>query len=104
MNPRVRFEVEADVEYRQAGRWYDDRRSGLGGEFFDAVDAAIHQVLGFPRIGTPVPRVPRYLPVRRLAVSRFPYSIVYLETPDVFRILAVAHDRRRPGYWKKRLA
>ena len=43
MNPRVRFEDEADAEYRLAGRWYEGRRDHLGLEFFDAVDAAISQ-------------------------------------------------------------
>ena len=28
---------------------------------------------------------------------------LYLETPDDIRILAIAHDRRKPGYWKGRL-
>ena len=103
MNPLVRFEDEADAEYRQAGRWYENRRTGLGLEFFNAVDAAIRQIVDFPGVGAVVPRVPGDLPVRRLAVARFPYHVVYLETSEVFRILAVAHDRRRPGYWKSRL-
>ena len=41
MIPRVRFEEEADAEYREAGRWYESRRTDLGIEFFDAVDAAL---------------------------------------------------------------
>ena len=103
MNPRVRFEEEADAEYREAGRWYEGRRTGLGLEFFDAIDAAIDRIWRFPASGEPVPRVPRDLPVRRSAVTRFPYHVVYLDTPDAIRILAIAHDRRRPGYWKDRV-
>jgi toxin ParE1/3/4 len=103
VNSRVRFEDEADAEYREAGRWYEGRRVGLGLEFFDAVDAAIDQVLRFPAAGKPVPRVPRDLPVRRCAVTRFPYHVVYLDASDGIRILAIAHDRRKPGYWKGRV-
>lgn len=103
MNPRVRFEDEADVEYRQAGRWYEGRRTGLGLEFFDAVDEAIGRIVDLPKIGTRVPRLSADLPVRRHAVRRFPYHVVYLDTPEQIRILAVAHDRRKPGYWKSRL-
>ena len=103
MSRRVHFEEEADAEYGQAGRWYEGRRAGLGIEFFDAVDVAIRQIVDFPRLGVSVPRVPRELPVRRLAVARFPYHVVYLETSDSVRVLAVAHDRRQPGYWKSRL-
>lgn len=39
MNPSVRFDDEADAEYRFAGRWYEARRERLGIEFFAAVDA-----------------------------------------------------------------
>jgi toxin ParE1/3/4 len=103
VNPRVRFEDEADAEYRLAGRWYEERREHLGIEFFDAVDAAVDQIVAMPRAGGLVPRVPSELTVRRRAVSRFPYHVIYLETPTEIRILAIAHDRRKPGYWHARL-
>ncbi len=103
MKLRVRFEDEADAEYRAAGRWYEERRAGLGLEFFDEVDAAIAQVLELPRAGERVRRMPAELPVRRVAVKRFPYHVFYLEAPQELRILAVAHDRREPGYWKIRV-
>ena len=103
MSLPVRFEDEADAEYRHAGRWYEERRPGLGLEFFDAVDAALDQIIRLPQAGAPVPRLPADLFVRRAPVKRFPYQVVYLEAPEAIRILAVAHDRRKPGYWKHRL-
>ena len=103
MNPRVRFEHEAGEEYRLAGRWYEERRQNLGLEFFDAVDETIERILARPRSGTRVPLLPPDLPVRRLGVTRFPYHVVYLEMNGDLRILAIAHDRRRPDYWKLRL-
>ncbi|MBK9167651.1 MAG: hypothetical protein IPM24_09330 [Bryobacterales bacterium] len=57
MTRRVHFEAEAEAEYRQAGVWYESQRKGLGAEFFDEIDATIRQVLNFPRLGAPVPRV-----------------------------------------------
>ncbi len=51
MNSHVRFEDEADAEYRNAGRWYEERRTGLGLEFFDAVDAAVSQIVDYPEPG-----------------------------------------------------
>jgi plasmid stabilization system protein ParE len=39
---------------------------------------------------------------RRYILRRFPYSIIYQSTADELRILAVAHHRRRPGYWANR--
>jgi toxin ParE1/3/4 len=103
VNSRVQFEDEADAEYRLAGRWYEGRREHLGFEFFDAVDGTIERILDLPGSGSPVPRLPTDLPVRRMAVRRFPYHVIYLEVNDRIRILAVAHDRRKPGYWTTRL-
>ena len=39
---------------------------------------------------------------RRYLFRRFPYSIIYQVTTEELRILAVAHHRRRPGYWAHR--
>jgi plasmid stabilization system protein ParE len=39
---------------------------------------------------------------RRYILRRFPYSIIYQATAEELRILAVAHHRRRPGYWAHR--
>jgi hypothetical protein len=41
----VRFEDEADEEYRAAARRYEGRRRGLGAEFLDAVDVALSQIV-----------------------------------------------------------
>ncbi|MGC8503761.1 MAG: type II toxin-antitoxin system RelE/ParE family toxin [Acidithiobacillus sp.] len=39
---------------------------------------------------------------RRYIFRQFPYSIIYQVTAEELRILAVAHHRRRPGYWAQR--
>ena len=103
MNSNVRFEPEADAEYRAAGRWYEEHRLGLGLEFFDAVDAALAQIVRLPKAGAPVKQLPSDLPVRRAPVKRFPYHVIYLELNAEIRVLAVAHDRRKPGYWRDRI-
>jgi hypothetical protein len=66
------------------------------------VDRAIQHARDWALTGSPVPGVPDALEVRRLPVPRFPYHVVYMLHDDVIRILAVAHDYRRPGYWKHR--
>lgn len=40
--------------------------------------------------------------VRQYALRRFPYSIVYQIAGDEVRIIALAHQRRKPGYWRRR--
>jgi plasmid stabilization system protein ParE len=86
----------------RAGRYYEERLEHLGIEFFDAVDATIDHILELPRAGMLVPRMPADLLVRRRAGTRFPYHVVYLDTGTDIRILAIAHDRRKPGYWTDR--
>lgn len=39
---------------------------------------------------------------RRYLLRRFPYSIIYQIAGDELRVIAVAHHRRRPGYWAHR--
>jgi plasmid stabilization system protein ParE len=39
---------------------------------------------------------------RRYFLRRFPYSVIYQVTSEELRVVAVAHHRRRPGYWSKR--
>jgi plasmid stabilization system protein ParE len=85
------------------GRWYEAQREHLGVEFLDAVDATIDRIVAMPRAGSLVRRLPSDLPVRRRAVTRFPYHVVYMEMATHIRILAIAHDRRKSGYWKSRL-
>lgn len=41
--------------------------------------------------------------VRRKTLWRFPYNLVYAVYPDRIRIMAFAHQKRRPLYWRKRL-
>ena len=67
------------------------------------MDAALQQVARWPEIGRIVPGVPNDVRARRFPVTRFPYHVVYLEWEGVIRLLAFAHDRRRPGYWFSRV-
>ncbi|MGQ0847085.1 MAG: type II toxin-antitoxin system RelE/ParE family toxin [Sporichthyaceae bacterium] len=47
--------------------------------------------------------LPGDVPVRSAPVRRFPYRIVYLVHDDAIRVLAVAHTRREPRYWRDRV-
>jgi plasmid stabilization system protein ParE len=86
----------------EAARWYESHREGLGTEFIDAVDHAVDRIAETPQTGSSVPSDVDEA-IRRRAVRRFPYHVVYLELADRIQILAVAHDRRRPAYWLDRL-
>jgi len=36
-------------------------------------------------------------------MKRFPFAIIYRDTPEAIQVIAIAHGHRRPGYWKKRI-
>jgi toxin ParE1/3/4 len=36
-------------------------------------------------------------------IPRFPYLVIFLEADAAIQLVAVAHGKRRPGYWRKRL-
>jgi toxin ParE1/3/4 len=92
----LRIHPEAAREARAARRWYSERNSDAGarflGELVHALDAIAEQPM----------RWPVYLGARRFHLQRFPYSVIYDVTDDEPEILAVAHDSRRPGYWRQR--
>ena len=103
MTRQVRIEPEGEEELGEAALWYEDRRTGLGSDFLERVDLALSRLNRWPHAGVAVPGLPIELDVRRVPVDRYPYHLIYLLATDTIRILAVAHDRRMPGYWRSRL-
>jgi plasmid stabilization system protein ParE len=103
MNRAFRTEPEASAELEEAAVWYNNQRPGLGAQFLEAVDAALDRIGRWPHAAPRVPGVPADVPARKAPVTKFPYHVAYLETPDTIRILAFAHDSREPGYWHSRV-
>ena len=96
----VRTIAQASSELRQAVRWYETRRAGLGGKFFDSVVATLSRIRARPESGTAIAPDGR---TRRILVARFPYQVVYRVAQEEITIVAVAHLKRRPEYWTRRL-
>jgi toxin ParE1/3/4 len=87
-------------EMTEAAEHYEDRRSGLGVRFLGCVAHTAARIDQFPGIGAPWRA--GHEEVRRFAVRGFPYFLIYITEP-VVTIVAVAHAKRRPGYWMDRL-
>src|SRR5450432_1755744 len=89
----LRFHPEARADLREALGWHRDRSPAVAAEFRVIVSEVIRNIVQAPQ------RWPKYLHgTRRFLLHRFPFSIIYLDDPDVVSIVAVAHRKRRPGY------
>lgn len=99
MNLPVRTLSLATEELGEAIRWYESRRPGLGADLLSEVDAVIRRLAANPTVGSPLSLDHK---TRRSLLVRFPYQVVYRIRPTEVVIVAVAHSKRRPGYWKAR--
>lgn len=87
----------ASLELTEAVRWYEERRPGWGTKLFEAVSQVFDVIEHFPESGERRRATARQLPVRG-----FPFLVVYRIRPHDVYVVAVAHAKRRPGYWLNR--
>jgi toxin ParE1/3/4 len=88
----------AMAELKSAVAWYQERNRTAALNFAAELDRVIDLIIDAPGRwptgdhGT-----------RKLVLQRYPFAVIYREKATVIQILAIAHGRRRPGYWKNRL-
>ncbi len=97
----VVLEPDANAELNAAAVAYAREDEGRALRFLRAVSARLATLERTPYLGAPRPGLEG---VRRVAVARFPYWVIYVVGEnDMVNVLAVAHMKRRPGYWRTRL-
>jgi plasmid stabilization system protein ParE len=91
------FRPEAEQELLEAQVWYEQKALGLGFEFARAADVALASALrnpfGYARIEEDF---------RRVLFRKFPYTPVYLPTPNELLVVSIFHQHREPGTWLDR--
>ena len=98
MATSVDFEVAAQAEFDNAFDWYAQRSHGAALGFASEVEAAIELIVADPE------RFPvSYAGCQSCALHRYPYQIIYYRADGTVIVVAVAHARRRPGFWRERL-
>ena len=91
----VEFHPKAIAEARAAREWYASRNNPAADAFIEEIDRGVRHIAAAPT------RWPTYLHgTRRYLLRRFPFSLVYRQLGSVVTIVAVAHAKRRPGYWR----
>ena len=94
---RIEFNLKARTEFESASNWYAgrSRRAAIG--FVLAFEHALHAISEDPS---------RYRKTlagcRRYSLSRDPYSVIFDFDSERVIVIAVAHLKRRPGFWKHR--
>jgi plasmid stabilization system protein ParE len=93
----IQFHPEAQDEYQVALIWYQARSPQAAARFEAEVERVLGSVAANPGM------FPVYDDEHRFAMlRRFPYSVVYRMQPGQVYVVAVAHSRRSPGYWRGR--
>ena len=95
------FEVEvppeAEAEAREAFQWYFERSPLVADAFrvelFDAIDGLATTARDWPEDEDGF---------RRYHLKHFPYTVMYEVFDRTVTVFAIAHQRRRPGYWQGR--
>lgn len=95
---KARFLKAAPEDLREATRYYEAQRSGLGAEFRAEVRSTIERIKRLPDAWHPLSQN-----TRRCQTRRFPYGVIYHVRSDEIIIVAVAHLHQEPGHWKDRL-
>ncbi len=90
LTPALR-EIIAALEY------YEGQASGLARSLDADLTRSLDFVKANPHLGSPFQSG-----TRRVVLHRFPYTVVYKELKDEILVVAFAHQKQRPGYWRDR--
>ena len=94
---RISFHPDATAELAASADWYAQRSPSAARDFCVALDIALSNIESDPE---------RFVRIdarrRSCSVHKFPFQIVFRHDEDRVNIVAVAHAKRRPGYWRNR--
>ena len=94
----IRPGVELDI--RDGADWYESKvDKALARRFLRAVEQAFVKVMEHPETWPRWEIDPSY---QKFLMKHFPFIIFYRVTASQVRVVAVAHAKKKPGYWKQR--
>ena len=96
--PPIDYLPGARRDFDESFDWYAARSTRAAQRFVAAVDAALTSLANDPMRFASSDCVHHECPV-----NEFPFRIVYRVVDDGVLIVAVAHAKRRPGYWRDRV-
>lgn len=94
---RIDFHPDATAELESNSDWYAERSPCAARDFLVAIDVAMTSIADDPA---------RFFRIdnrhQACSVVKFPFQIVYRHAENRIFIIAIAHAKRRPGYWRDR--
>ncbi|MEO6809587.1 MAG: type II toxin-antitoxin system RelE/ParE family toxin [Isosphaeraceae bacterium] len=93
----VTIHPEAEADYEHALAWYLDRNPWAAARFETAFDDAVEAIRAHPSMFPFCDNVHQFI-----LLDRYPYSLIYRLDGEAARLIAVAHLKRRPGFWSAR--
>lgn len=92
VHPEAKAEIVGSIAY------YENKDPILAEDLDARLDVAVQMIAVKPDTW------PTYLHgTRRYLLDRFPFSLIYREKDGMIQLIAMAHHRRKPGYWSKRI-
>jgi plasmid stabilization system protein ParE len=85
-------------DFDESFGWYAERSVQAALRFVSAVEAALSAIALDPKRFAAIDAVHRECPV-----GHFPFRVVFRVAVDRIVVVAIAHAKRRPGYWKDRI-
>lgn len=95
----IGFEPEAGEELAEATAYFAEQSAQTAERFLADIARAESMLLQYPHAAPPIRGN-----FRRLMLSIFPYQLVYRVQGDEIRVYAVAHLKKKPGYWRRRVS
>lgn len=95
---KSRILEEAQIELENAFQYYEQILPGLGEKFLDSFQDALSRIQRFPKAWSPM-----HPNIRKCLLKNFSYNVIYVIEKSNIIILAIAHQHRKPGYWKNRI-
>lgn len=96
----ITFLLEAEEELNYSAQYYNKQASGLGFDFLEEIKKSLREIEKAPE------RWPYYRNnIHKFNTRQFPFSLYYKfeKDKDKIVIIAMAHQKRKPGYWKNRV-
>ncbi|MEK6617227.1 MAG: type II toxin-antitoxin system RelE/ParE family toxin [Nitrospirota bacterium] len=92
------FLEPAQIELEEEVKYFNEQQAGLGYEFAKEIADTIARILRYPQAWTKLSKK-----TRRCRTKRFPYGVIYQIRDEKILIVAIAHLRREPFYWRDRI-